>query len=105
MKRWKQIAVVGLVLVAVLVIAGSALALSAPRAVIGPQAVAAYDISWDVVASGGTTMSSGSYTMLSTSGQPAVGQSAAASYTVQHGYWTNFLAAIEDLLLPIIMRP
>lgn len=105
MKRWQRTLVVGAVLLAVLVIAGSALALAAPRALVGPQAVAAYDLTWDVVAAGGAAMSSPSYTMLSTAGQPAIGQSQSGGYTLLHGYWAGIRDLFGELLLPVVLRP
>jgi len=61
-----------------------------------------YNLDWDVVGSGGGTMSSSSYTIKGTSGQPALGTMSSTSYEERSGFWVfNF---IRDLFLPLIMR-
>ena len=63
---------------------------------------ASYDLSWDVIASGGTTMSSSSYSMLSTSGQSVVGEASSSSNTLLSGYWHGVSNFIYEVLLPLI---
>ncbi|MBN2187559.1 MAG: hypothetical protein JW732_08980 [Dehalococcoidia bacterium] len=46
-----------------------------------------YGIDWSVISGGGEPSNSDSYTMRSTVGQPAVGTSTSASYTLESGYW------------------
>ncbi|MEZ4519427.1 MAG: hypothetical protein R3C44_22235 [Chloroflexota bacterium] len=101
MNQWKRLLLGGLVL---LIIGGLglvmlALVLPAPAA----AAPAASDISWQVIASGGQTVSSSSYTMLSTAGQPIAGPASSSSYSLLSGYWQTFQEAIRQLLLPIVL--
>ena len=92
-----------LLLVAAVVLLGwIVLTLSVPSTAAGPQAVQTFDLSWNAVANGGTTMSSTSYTLLSTSGQPVVGESAGAGYTLISGYWTDLRTFIAEIFLPIV---
>ncbi|MBK8909205.1 MAG: hypothetical protein IPM60_15385 [Rhodospirillales bacterium] len=75
MRTWKRILMLALVaallLFAVAVVAALAL---------DPAAPAANSVTWQVVASGGQTMSSASYTMMSTAGQPVAGQVSGDNY-------------------------
>ena len=47
---------------------------------------------WQVVASGGSKGSSGSYKLNSTIGQTATGQGTSGSYKLHEGFWQNFTA-------------
>ena len=78
------------------------LTLSIPRAAASPQAVQTFDLSWNSVANGGTTMSSASYTLLSTAGQALAGESAGSSYTLLSGYWADLRSFIWEIFLPAI---
>lgn len=62
-------------------------------------AMGGYALSWDVAAGGGTTMTSGSFTLHSTAGQSAVGQMSSAGYQVRSGYWQSFLQRVQEYLL------
>lgn len=66
-----------------------------------PAAVQQYGMTWDVVASGGTTMSSSSYRLESTTGQAVAGPSSNEDHTLLSGYWQEFLWRV---LLPIVLR-
>jgi hypothetical protein len=66
----------------------------------GPTSVS-YDLYWDVIGNGGTSMSSSSYIMDSTTGQSVTGESSSTSYTLRSGYWQDFF---YKTLLPIIMK-
>jgi len=68
-----------------------------------PTAPTATDLTWQVVAAGGQTMSSSSYTLLSTAGQPVAGTASGGSYTVLSGYWYGFQEFVRTLLLPFIV--
>lgn len=63
-----------------------------------------FSFTWDVVGSGGTTMSSASYTVLSTSGQAAVGETSSTGFTLQSGYWAGIKEWIYEIFLPLLMK-
>lgn len=63
-----------------------------------------FSYTWDVVGSGGTTMTSTSYTVLSTTGQPVVGETSSAGYTLQSGYWAGVKEWIYRIFLPLVLR-
>ena len=67
-----------------------------------PAAPAATALSWQVIASGGQTMSSSSYTMMSTAGQPVAGAAEGANHTLLSGFWYGFQETVRRLLLPFI---
>lgn len=96
MRNWKRLAVVGSVIVLLLAVAVVALALE-------PSAPAATDLTWHVIASGGQTMSSGSYSVLSTVGQPVTGPSASDNYNVLSGYWYGIQEFLRNIFLPIVV--
>jgi hypothetical protein len=92
MKRWKIILVIALVVLVALIAVMAVTALS-------PAAPQQNAITWQVVASGGSVMSSSTYTMISTSGQPAVGSTSGSSWSVMSGFWQ----ALSRLLLPVVI--
>lgn len=98
MRKWKRFVVISLVILlavfAVAVVAALALEPAAPSAA---------QVGWQVIANGGTTMSSPSFTMLSTAGQPATGTSTSSGYQLLSGYWNGFQQFVWDVLLPIIV--
>lgn len=88
-------------LLLVVVVAGLGLASTmnwAPVSAQQPAAVQQGPITWDVIASGGATMSSGSFILLSTTGQPIAGPSSGTEHTLLSGYWQAF---VDKVLLPI----
>ena len=91
-----------LLVVAAFLLVWIILTVSLPRAAASPQAVQTFDLSWNAVANGGTTMSSASYTLLSTAGQPLAGESAGSSYTLLRGYWADLRSFIWEIFLPTI---
>lgn len=97
MRKWKRFGAIAL-LVAVLILAVAVFAALAME----PTAVDAFGIDWKVLASGGTTMSSTSYTMLSTTGQALVGTSSGPSYTVHSGYWYGLMEIVRHLFMPFV---
>jgi len=96
-RKWFILAVLVLLVAVAGIGLTSTLAWSANSA--EPATIQQYGISWDVIASGGTTMSGSSYTMLSTTGQAVAGPSSGTEYTLLSGYWQKF---ISEILLPII---
>lgn len=82
--------------------------LGVPYATAESGETAVVDVSWEVVANGGTTMSSSSFVLLSTTGQPVVGEASSTSYSLMSGYWTGIVMDIEkfigEILLPIVSR-
>lgn len=99
MRKWKRFGAIALV-AAVLVLAVTVFAALAME----PAATDAFSIDWKVLASGGTTMSSASYTMMSTTGQPVTGTSSSANYSVLSGYWYGLMDVIRNLFMPFITR-
>ena len=92
-----------LLLFAALVVVAIAVTLSAPVAVAGPGTADAYQVTWDVVAGGGAVMSSSSYTVMGTAGQPAAGPASSSSYSLLSGYWQALEGFMRDVFLPIII--
>jgi len=67
-------------------------------------ALAQYQITESVIGSGGTDASGGSYQLLGTVGQPAIGVAAGGSYVNEIGFWympSWVLTGIEDEELPL----
>lgn len=93
MRRSTRLILIGLALLVLL------FAVAVVAALALPAAPAAYDLSWQVLASGGTTMSSGNYTMLSTAGQPVAGPASSSGYSLLSGYWQSFQAVVQEFFL------
>jgi hypothetical protein len=103
--------ILALLLVAVLV--GGALVAFAQPATVGNAVVTeiklnnvqmgsdSYSLEWNVAASGGGRITSSSYRLSSTIGQPVTGNFSSPSYTHRAGYWQEW---IYRLLLPIVRR-
>jgi hypothetical protein len=100
MRKRSRFLVIGLLVVLLLFVGAVVAALAMPAA---PVAPAAFDLSWQVIAGGGATMSSASYSMMSTAGQPVVGPASSANYGLMSGYWQSFQEFIRTILLPIIL--
>lgn len=98
MRTRKRLIVI--VLVIVLLLFGLAVA----AALAAPSAPDAFAINWQVLANGGTTMSSASYQMFSTTGQAITGPASSSSFKLNSGFWQSFAAAVRELLLPVILR-
>lgn len=60
-----------------------------------------YALNWNVAATGGGTISSTSYKVTSTIGQPTAVSSSSTNYEVQSGFWQKF---IYRIFLPLIRR-
>jgi hypothetical protein len=62
-----------------------------------------YQITESVIGSGGTSASGGSYSLLGTVGQPAIGVASGASYINEIGFWYQpgwILTGVEDEVIP-----
>lgn len=60
-----------------------------------------YSMFWQVVASGGTRMTSPSFTMQSTAGQAVIGNATSASYRLHSGFW---YIPIYNVYLPTLTK-
>jgi hypothetical protein len=89
-----------------LMVGGGGWAMSSAGLVL--SAAEAYTIRWDVIGGGGGPISSASYTVNSTVGQPAIGPSGSASYRLGAGYW--YVVAVPapppeyKVHLPIVVK-
>jgi hypothetical protein len=97
---WKNLVsggVVPLVLVALLVLAGVALAQS------GAQD---YDLSWWSVDGGGGTLVGGGYSLSGTAGQPDAGALTGGGYTLAGGFWRGGapFSRFHRVYLPLVTR-
>ena len=99
MHKWKRLLLISLVLVLALLLVAAVAALA-----LEPAAPAATTMTWDVVASGGATLSSSSYTMLSTAGQPVTGTMSGDNYSLLSGYWQGLQEIVRNLFMPFISR-
>lgn len=102
MGKWKRVSIALLVVVLLLFGVAVVAALALPAAPATPAA--GYDLTWQVVASGGQTMSGGSFRLYSTAGQPVAGPAGSANYSLLSGYWQSFQAAVRNILLPVILK-
>jgi len=103
MRNAKRLLTLGLLLVVLLFGLAVVAALALPA---GPSAAAAPpDLSWQVIAAGGATLSSANYTMLSTAGQPVAGTATNANYSLLSGYWYGFQEFVRTILLPVLLKP
>jgi hypothetical protein len=88
-----------------LVVIWAALSLVASPALAEPlPASPSYEITWDVVANGGTTMTSTSYNLLSTTGQPIAGEASGTSHSLLSGYWQGIREFFLGVFLPIVIK-
>lgn len=63
-----------------------------------------YTINPQTVASGGETVAAGPYTIEASAGQPLIGESGSASYSIYSGFWRQIRAAVHNLFLPLVTR-
>jgi hypothetical protein len=80
-----------------------ALAMVAAIVVFSATASAQYQITPSVIGSGGGGGSGGSYSLIGTIGQPAIGVTSGGSYLHQIGFWYQpgwVLTGVEDELIP-----
>lgn len=62
-----------------------------------------YAIRWDVVARGGSAMSSAHYAIQSTASQTAIGPATSGSYRLGAGYWYGIGAGFA-IYLPLVIK-
>ena len=62
-----------------------------------------YQLNWDVVSAGGSTMSSASFTMYSTTGQNVTTTMTGSTYTMENGFWHGVFEQIK-VFLPLITK-
>jgi hypothetical protein len=98
MRSWKRLTLIALVVLVALFVAAVVAALA-----LEPAAPAQTDLSWQVIASGGATMTGPSYTMMSTTGQPVAGVATGSDHTLLSGYWFGFQTFIRNLFMPFII--
>ena len=65
---------------------------------------ASYQLNWEVMANGGSTMSSTSFTLYSTSGQNVTTTMSSSSYTLKNGFWHGVFEDIYNVFLPLILK-
>jgi hypothetical protein len=93
----------------VLLLLMAGLLLLAGLMMVGTTAVSAgssthYSINPQAITSGGETVAAGPYTIQASAGQPLIGESGSASYTICSGFWCQIRAAVHHLFLPLITR-
>ena len=79
--------------------------LAAQPAIHAPTASSAsYQLDWDTVNNGGTTMQSASFTMYSTTGQAVTTPMQGSNYTLKNGFWHGVFEGIYETFLPMIQK-
>jgi hypothetical protein len=68
------------------------------------QISATFDLSWNVIGSGGGPMESDQYTLRSTIGQPAVGTMGGSGHDLCSGFWCGGGAVERHIYLPLVVR-
>lgn len=62
-----------------------------------------YAVEWDAVSAGGTPMTSSTYGLAGTIGQPAQGVSSSSNYVLCAGYWCG-VDVDHTIYLPLVLR-
>ena len=86
----------------------AALTLFAALALVAMPAGAQYQINESVIGSGGGSASGGSYSIVGTVGQPAIGVTSGGSYINEIGFWYQpgwVLTGVEEELFPAFVWP
>ena len=86
----------------ILVLAVALLLLTGGTAAVYAQTGGGYDLTWWTVDSGGGTLSSGGYTLVSAAGQPDAGVPEGGDYALVGGFWGG--AAQYHVYLPLILQ-
>jgi len=69
------------------------------------QSAGSYDLSWHVIAGGGTTFSAGgSYVLGGTLGQAGAGRLADSTYRLASGFWAGTGSTAGSVFLPLVVR-
>ena len=96
--------------ITIILLTGIGTLLSMPATAVQPTLAApmasseSYQLNWDVVSNGGSTMQSTSFNMYSTTGQNVTATMSSSSYTMKNGFWQGVFENIYELFLPIITR-
>jgi len=91
----------GLIVVFVLLILSAILVTRIPPA--SAQTGGGYDLTWNSIDGGGATFSTGGmYSLGGTIGQADAGTLSGGSYTLNGGFWVDFLGI--KIYLPLILR-
>lgn len=78
-------------------------AISLTHATTSAQSGGGYDLTWNVIANGGATFSTGgTYSLGGTMGQSDAGTMSGGSYSLLGGFWVDFLG--NRLYLPLIEK-
>jgi hypothetical protein len=97
--RW----IVPIILIAALLLAFTVSIAGAAPPTVGTSVAPPFAVTWNVLAGGGGVMHSSSFILMSTLGQPAVGNMASASYFMQTGYWAGAWP-YRHVLVPFIEK-
>ncbi len=65
---------------------------------------ASYQLNWEVMANGGSTMESTSFTLYSTTGQNVTTTMNGSTYTLKNGFWHGVFEDIYNAFLPVILK-
>ncbi len=69
------------------------------------QSGGGYDLTWNTVDGGGATWSEGGgYLLGGTAGQPDAGALSGGAYTLNGGFWSGALGALNRVYLPLVVR-
>lgn len=91
-KRTFLVVLVGLLVVLVVV------------SIVGAQTSTSFDLSWYVMAGGGSRGDSAAYVMNGTLGQGIVGISDGTGFQMQSGYWYGVSRPRHFVYLPLVLR-
>ncbi len=97
----KRIMIATFLVVSVIVLALSITAMT------HAQTSSGYDLTWNVVAGGGTLSTGDGYTLSGTIGQPDAGQLSGGGYTLAGGFWASTVAGTMvpyRIYLPLLVR-
>lgn len=92
--KLKRTIVLIAVVAAMLVLASAALA----------QSGGTFNLTWNTIDGGGGRVTSASYSMEGSIGQPDAGQIASGSYSLMSGFQIQTAAASYDVYLPVILK-
>ncbi len=80
-------------------------ALAAAMQSTAPQMSSAhFDVSWNVVGTGGGDMSSPHFKISSTMGQPTIGHKSSPHYQTCTGFWCGAVDFVREIFLPLILK-
>jgi hypothetical protein len=72
--------------------------------IVGAQTSTSFDLSWYVLAGGGSRAESASHALNGTLGQGIVGLSDSTSFQMQSGYWYGASQPRHRIYLPLVLR-